>query len=444
MQLPRFLYAGPFLTLFLGFLFWGGYALSDAVLPERGIAEALQAMLPTVKASTDARMLWSLLFVGALIGCWGGISGFKKDAVASCGPVISLLVLFAVSAEINPVFLQVRNVMDVLRQTSCTGIVALGMTFVVASGGIDLSVGSLSAFLGGTMIGVLNLCAAAFGDGWVAVACALLTGVIMGALSGAVSGFIVTKLRVAPFVATLGMMMIYRSLTLYISNAGDFRSFSVFFSKIGAENGPFVPYSVWTFFILALLGTVLLGRTRYGRYVTAVGSSEKVAVYAAINVDKVRTFSYILVGAMTGVSAFLLTAGLNSVSSVNMGINFELDVLAAVIVGGTSMNGGSGTVTGTVAGALILGIVGNMLNTLGVSPHLQGMVKGLIIIAAVAVQRKKGKQRGDGDSGRLFGYRRGNDGDKGACGGRFRQGGRKFWASSFSFDALSRLGGARP
>jgi ribose transport system permease protein len=391
MQLPRFLYAVPFETLLLALLFWGAYSLSGLALPEHGIAKALQTMGNTVKASTDARILWALLSVGALIGLGGGIANLKEAAAGRYSGIMLLIVLFSISSEVDPHFLQTRSVLDLSTQISHTGIIALGMTFVIISGGVDLSVGSLSAFLGGIMIGVLNFCAASFGDGGTAVLCALLTGVVLGVLSGAVSGFMITKLRVAPFVATLGTMAIYRSLALYISNAGEFRSTSAFFSKAGAACDPVfgISYSGWTFLVLAVSGAVLLNWTRYGRYAAAVGSNEKAAVYAAIRVDKTRAFSYMLAGAATGIATFFLAARRGSVHSVNMGVNFEMDAIAAVVVGGTSMNGGSGTVAGTVVGAVILGLVNNMLNMTGVSPYLLGMVKGIVIVTAVTIQSKR-------------------------------------------------------
>ena len=391
LQLPRFLYAGPFLTLILGLLLWGGYSLGGAAVLEHGIAGALQAFFLTFSASTDALILWGPLTGGALIGLWGGIANLKEDVMGRYGAVMALIVLFSISSEISPHFLQTRNVLNILRQVSYTGIIALGMTFVIISGGIDLSVGSLSALLGGVMIEVLNMCVASFGDGAAAIVCALLTGVALGALSGLISGFMITKMRIAPFIFTLGTMAIYRSLALYISNAGEFRSTSALFPEIGMGYDPFlrVPYPVWTFLLLAVLCAMLLNWTRYGRYTSAIGSNEKVAVYAAIKVDRVRTLSYILIGVMTGISAFFLAARLNSISSTNVGINFEMDAIAAVIIGGTLMSGGSGTVAGTVIGAIILGIVNNMLNMLGVSPYLQGTVKGIVIIVAVMIQRKR-------------------------------------------------------
>lgn len=391
MQFPRFLYAGPFLTLLLGALIWAGYSAGGIALPEHGIASALQSVVPAVKASMEARILWVLMFMGALIGLQGGISNLKEDLMGRYGAVMALIVLFSISSEISPYFLQTRNILNILRQISYTGMIALGMTFVIISGGIDLSVGSLTALLGGVMIEVLNVCVRTFGDGVPTIVCALAAGIVLGCLSGLISGFMITKMRIAPFIVTLGTMAIYRSLALYISDAGEFRSSSALFPEIGMGNDPLlaIPYPVWTFLLLAVLCAVLLNRTRFGRYTSAIGSNEKVALYAAIRVERVRSLSYVLIGILTAVSAFLLAARLNSISSTNVGINFEMDAIAAVIIGGTLMNGGSGTVAGTVVGAIILGIVNNMLNMLGVSPYLQGTVKGIVIIVAVMIQRRR-------------------------------------------------------
>ena len=391
MLLPRFLYAGPFLTLLMGGLIAAGYAMAGLPLPNHGIASALNELSTVVKASLDARFLWGAMFAGSLIGLWGGLANLKEDVMGRYGAVMALIVLFSISSELSPYFLQTRNILNILRQVSYTGMIALGMTFVIISGGIDLSVGSLSALLGGVMIEVLNLCVAAFGDGWLSILCALAAGILLGGMSGLVSGFMITKMRIAPFIVTLGTMAIYRSLTLYISDAGEFRSVSTLFPDIGMGYDPLlgVPYPVWTFLLLAVCCATLLNWTRFGRYTSAIGSNEKVAVYAAIKVDRVRTLSYVLIGVMTAISAFLLAARLNSISSTNVGVNFEMDAIAAVIIGGTLMSGGSGTLAGTVVGAIILGIVNNMLNMLGVSPYLQGTVKGIVIIVAVMIQRKK-------------------------------------------------------
>ncbi|HPE68709.1 MAG TPA: ABC transporter permease [Thermotogota bacterium] len=308
-----------------------------------------------------------------------------KFDIEKFGPLLALVVLVVISAFLSPYFLKTRNLLNILRQVSYTGIIGLGMTFVIISGGIDLSVGSMTALVGGLMIYILNF----FGGGPWAIFAALVFGLAIGVGAGAANGLIITKGRVAPFIVTLGTMAIYRSLTLYISGAGEFRSQSNLFPEIGMGSFLGIPNPVWIFGILAFLGWLVLNHTRYGRYVCAVGSNEKVANYSAINVDRVRMVSYMIIGGVVAITAFLLSSRLNSISSSNAGANYELDAIAAVIIGGTAMSGGSGSILGTVIGAIILGIVNNMLNMLGISPYLQGTVKGLVIIGAVLIQRKR-------------------------------------------------------
>jgi ribose transport system permease protein len=189
---------------------------------------------------------------------------------------------------------------------------------------------------------------------------------------------LVTRFRVAPFVATLGTMSIFRSLTLYCIDAGEYRSASEAYARIGAGSfaGLFVP--IWLLPALAALLQVVLTRTRYGRYVVAVGASEQVARDSAIRVQWVRFGTYVITGFTVGVTAVMFGSRLNAVSLSNMGLYYEIDAIAAVVIGGTSMAGGAGT----VLGAVILGIINNMLNMTGVSPYLQGTVKGVVIIVA--------------------------------------------------------------
>jgi ribose transport system permease protein len=192
---------------------------------------------------------------------------------------------------------------------------------------------------------------------------------------------------VAPFIVTLGTMAIFRSLTLYIGNAGQFVSQSPMYGDMGMSSLLGIPTAVWVFFILAFLLSGLLNRTRYGRYACAVGSNEKVAKYSAIDVDLTRLVTYVITGIMVAVTGILLSARLNSVNSSNGAVNFEMDAIAAVVIGGTPMTGGRGTIWGVVIGAIILGMINNLLNMLSVSAYLQGTVKGLVIIAAVFIQR---------------------------------------------------------
>ena len=394
-RLPRFFYSVPLFTIALGLLSWCWYSVAG-VAPSLGIAGALRGAFPAIKASLDSRILWGLILSGALIGLWGGFTSLKEDVVCRrgvnrYGALLVLIALFSVSSEANSYFLQTHNILSVLRQVSYTGIIALGMTFVIVSGGVDLSVGSLCALLGGVMIGVLNKCSASWGDGVLAILCALFVGVLLGALCGLSSGFVIAVTRIEPFIMTLGAMAIYRSLAVYMAGGGDFRSQSEIFNKFGMAHDPFftVPYPVWIFLIAALFCSVLLNWTKLGRHIKAAGANEKAAAYAAVKVGKVRAVSYMLTGVMTGIAAFLLTASLGLASSVNTGAGVEMDAIASVIIGGASMSGGSAAISGTVIGAAILGLVNNMLGMLEVSPYLQGAMKGVVIIAGVVIQRYK-------------------------------------------------------
>ena len=324
----------------------------------------------------------------------------RKPDLQSCGALIAFAAVFAVAAATSlvhdqGVFLRSGNLLNILRQVSYTGIVAIGMTFVILAGGIDLSVGSLVALSGGLSILAMNALGDAFpflaANPWTLVALGTLAGVVAGAAGGAANGALVTFGRVVPFIATLGTMAIFRSLALYFSGAGEFQSSVEAFADFGMAYWLGLPTPVWAFLFLAVLGSVLLHLTRFGRHVLAVGANERVATFAAISVRRVRFLTYLLAGAASGLSAALLSARMNSISSTTGGLNYELDAIAAVIIGGTSMSGGRGTVWGTVLGAIILGIVNNMLNLVGVSPYLQGAAKGLVIICAVLVQRPGAK-----------------------------------------------------
>ncbi len=307
------------------------------------------------------------------------------------GPLLALVILFVVSSFSSRYFLQVDNLLNILRQVSYTGIMALGMTFVIMAGGIDLSVGSMTAFVGGVVVLLLNqlLPEPGLGGEGRAILLASLAGIGLGAVCGAINGLLVTAGRVAAFIATLGTMAIFRSVTLYIGNAGEFRSNSALYPELGMGRMLGIPNPVWAFGLLALLFAGVLKHTRYGRYTCAVGANARVARYAAIKVEWIRFLSYVILGASVGVAAVFLSSRLNSISSTTAGLNFELDAIAAVIIGGTPMSGGTGTIGGTVIGTVTLGIINNMLNMLGVSPYLQGTVKGLVIIGAVLLQRRK-------------------------------------------------------
>ena len=270
---------------------------------------------------------------------------------------------------------------------SYTGIIALGMTFVIIAGGIDLSVGSMLALVGVITVMILN----AVGDGWFSVMLALGSAVAMGAMFGVINGVIITKGRVASFIATLATMSIFRSLTLYVSDAGEIVSTNQQYPEVGGGYFLSVPNPVWVFLLLAVFFHILLNHTAFGRHVCAIGSNATVSAYSAIKVKWVYLMTFVITGATVGISAIMLSSRLNSVSPGDAGLFYELDVIAAVVIGGTSLAGGKGSIWGTVIGVIILGIINNMLNLLGVSAYLQGTVKGLVILVAVLAQYKQSR-----------------------------------------------------
>ena len=310
---------------------------------------------------------------------------FKRVDYSRYAPLFALIVLVVLSAVASEHFLKFRNITNILRQVSYTGTIALGMTFVIVAGGIDLSVGSMVALIGVLAIYLMNY----LGGGAVAVFVAVLAALLAGSMCGALNGLIVTKGKITSFVATLATMSIFRSLTLYVSEAGEVISQNDIYPEIGGGYFMSIPYPVLIFLGLAVFFHILLNNTAFGRHVCAVGANQQVAIYSAIKVRWVSFMTFVITGFTVGVTAILLSSRLNSVSPGDAGIFYELDAIAAVVIGGTPLAGGKGTIWGTVIGAVILGIINNMLNMLGVSPYLQGTVKGLIILVAVLAQYKK-------------------------------------------------------
>jgi ribose transport system permease protein len=265
---------------------------------------------------------------------------------------------------------------------------ALGMAFVIIAGGIDLSIGSMTAFIGALTVISINALLPKVEYEPIVIVLGILVALVTSILCGGVNGILITQGKIAPFIVTLGTMAIFRSLTLYSGDAGEFQCTSNLFGDF-TMGGFFLPIPVWVFLSTAALLSILLNKTRFGRYVCAVGSNANVAMYSAVNVNRVRFLTYVISGLTVGISSVLLSSRFNAVSSSNTGLGFELDAIAAVIVGGTAMTGGRGTIWGTVAGAITLGVINNMMNMVGVSPYLQGTVKGLVIISAVYIQRQK-------------------------------------------------------
>jgi ribose transport system permease protein len=321
---------------------------------------------------------------------------------------LALLIAFVITYEFSTrgfsVFIKPENLLNVLRQWSDRGIIAIGMTLVITLGGIDLSVGSLAALLGGVGILLMNRAIGnEVGEG-VSVALAFMTILTAGTAAGALSGLLVTYGRIAPFMATLGGLAAYRSLATVFVDGGEYRSQSPhWFSVLGGGGIPIpgtniaprapepipllIPWPVLLFIVVTLIGWLVLNRSLLGRYILAVGANPRAAIYSGVNVNKVKLLTYTMLGLCTAIGAIIMASRGNSVSSSQSGALYELDVIAAVVIGGTRLRGGAGTIAGTVIGILILGVLGNMLNLLQVSTYWQGAVKGGIIVAAALLQR---------------------------------------------------------
>ncbi|WP_411885206.1 ABC transporter permease [Polaromonas sp. YR568] len=313
---------------------------------------------------------------------WSGLRGG--------GPLAGLVLVCLLGAMLNENFASLDNVMNVLTRTAFIGIIAVGMCFVIISGGIDLSVGSMAALIAGTMILLMN---AAAGAGWPPLA-AILAGmacaIALGALFGLAHGLLITKGRIEPFIVTLGTLGIFRAYLTYFSNGGAITldgTLATAYGPVYYGSWLGVPVPVWVFIVVALLGGLILNRTAYGRYVQAIGSNEQVARYAAVDVDRVKVITYMLLGICVGIATVLYVPRLGSASPAT-GLLWELEAIAAVIVGGTALKGGAGSITGTVIGAVLLSVISNILNlTSIISVYLNAAVQGFVIIAVAFFQR---------------------------------------------------------
>jgi len=312
------------------------------------------------------------------------ISNFN---IEKYGPFLALAVLLLIMLVLQPQFFKINNVVNVLKQVSYMGCIAVGMTFVIITGGIDLSVGSMAAMTGGLMLVTTNH----FSGSLPSIILALVAGCALAVGCGWAVGTLTTKGRIAPFIVTLGTGAIYRSIVLQAANGGEFRGATETYPVIGQGSFLGIPYAIFVFLAFAVVCHIILNNTRLGRYMYAVGSNEDVARYSAIKTDRIKIVAYMILGFGVFLMALMFSSRINAVSSSNFGAGLELDAIAAVVIGGTSMKGGRGWIWGTVVGVIILGVVGSMLNWLNVSAYLQGAVKGLVIIAAVLVQRGRGE-----------------------------------------------------
>lgn len=298
--------------------------------------------------------------------------------------VFSFLVLIVIATAINHSFLSWTNLSTLLLQSSIKGIIALGMTLVIISGQIDLSVGSQSALIAGLGVVVLNKTESAF--------IMLAFCMIFGAFLGTINGVITTKGKIAPFIVTLATMSAYRSIIVQLGQGGPFNinmSILMSFRKIASGKTLGVPNLAIIFILVTICMVILTKHTKFGRYVYAVGSNEHATFLTGVNVIRVKTLCFTLVGFLTGISSFLLASRLTSITAANVGMSFELDAIAAVAIGGTSMSGGRGKIIGTFLGAIMLQMIEGILIAARIPPFLSGLVKGIIIILAVIFQSRK-------------------------------------------------------
>ena len=307
-----------------------------------------------------------------------------KRALSKYKTLIAFFVICIIITIITPRFLTVSNMTNVLTQVSVNAVIAIGMTFVILTGGIDLSVGSILAIAGALAASIIK----SNGNVLLAVIVALL----VGAGIGIINGLLVSKGKVQAFIVTLASMTIFRGVTLVYTNGTPISGLSGAFSNIGNMKLGILPVPVLITAAAVLIAYYLLSQTRFGRYLYALGGNEDSARLSGINTDRIKTWVYVVSGITAAISGVIVTSRIGS-ASPNAGSGFELDAIAAVVIGGTSLSGGEGSVIGTIIGALIIGVLNNGLNLMNVSPFYQSIIKGLVILIAVLLDKKSNKSR---------------------------------------------------
>lgn len=298
------------------------------------------------------------------------------------GPLLGFIILVVIVSILNPAFLEPLNILNLLRQVAINALIAFGMTFVILTGGIDLSVGSIlalsSAFVANLMLSGMD------------PILAIIVGCLAGGVMGMVNGLMVTKGKMAPFIATLATMTVFRGLTLVYTNGNPITGLgdSMAFQLFGRGYFLGIPVPAITMIIAFAILWVILHKTAFGRKTYAIGGNEKAAIVSGIKVARVKILIYSLTGALAALAGAILTSRLNS-AQPTAGTSYELDAIAAVVLGGTSLSGGRGRIVGTLIGALIIATLNNGLNLLGVSSFYQMVVKGVVIVIAVLIDRKR-------------------------------------------------------
>ncbi|GAA0275058.1 ABC transporter permease [Muricomes sp. OA1] len=311
----------------------------------------------------------------------------ERKGTSYVGILIALIALCIVLTFTSKSFLTAANLLNVSQQISTNFLIAIGMTFIILLGGIDLSVGSVIAVTG-LMMGIMM-------KSWdLPVAASLFLGLLFASVIGLVTGLLITGFDLPPFIATLGMMSIARGAAYTITEGQPIYTFPKEFLAITGRYGGIPVFTILIMIVMFVIAAYVLKYTKYGRYIYAIGGNENCAKLSGINVKKIKCIAYVISGFCCGVAAIVLTSRLDSAVPTNAD-GAELDAIAAVVIGGTSMNGGEGTLVGTIIGTMIIGIVANGLNLLNVPQGAQRMVKGGIIVLAVIVDviRRKRSQK---------------------------------------------------
>ena len=342
---------------------------------------------------------------------------FRKSTLSAVAgnAFFALAVMYGICLIAHPAFERPETLMMIVRQVACVGIIALGMTYVIAGGGIDLSVGAMFAFCGVVSVrflaylqntpGILPAGMCSTDAGAFAVLCTI--SLLSGAAGGALNGFLITICRIPPFIATLGTLSIFRSLALHLADSGTLSLFDlpakVSMMKIADGSFGIIPAAAVVLVLFTAVMAFIMKKTAYGHHLCAVGANVKAAKFAGIPTARVSFISYVICGICAGAAMVLFLGQFDSVSSSNAGSLYELDAIAAVVIGGTAMNGGKASLWGTLAGVLILGLIFALLNILATipalkesvflsllaSPTLKELVKGIIILFSVFIQRKE-------------------------------------------------------
>ncbi len=303
--------------------------------------------------------------------------------------LIALVVLCIALSLMSDKFFTTDNGLNVLRQIAVNICIATGMTLVVLTAGIDLSVGSVLALCGAVAAGLLKSgIEIPSGNLFIGftVTGALLGGMLLGAMLGWWNGFAITKFNVPPFVATLAMLTIARGLTMLYTRGHPISNLGKSFAFIGSGSLLGIPTPVWIAILVVLFAVFITQKTRMGRYIYAIGGNEQAARLSGINISKIKIIVYSMAGALAALGGIIVTARLDS-AQPNAGMSYELDAIAAVVIGGTSLSGGKGSIWGTVMGAIIIGVLNNGLVLLNVSPFWQQVVKGTVILLAVIIDK---------------------------------------------------------